>query len=69
MIKFDVLEFGVYCEGEHIADFDNLDHAKYFAHNMAINKESDVVVISNYGGEVVTEFVVKFRMEVVEVEP
>jgi hypothetical protein len=69
MIRFDVLEFGVYCEGEHIADFDNLDHAKYFANTMAINKESDVVVISNYGGEVVTEFVVKFRMEVVEVEP
>ena len=69
MVKFDILDYGVYCEGKHIADFDDLDHAKYFANGMAINKESDVVIINNFTGEIVGEFVVKFRMEVVEVEP
>lgn len=69
MIKIDVLEYGVYCEGDHIADFDNLEHAKYFANTLAINKESDTVIISNFTGEIITEFVIKFRMEVEEVEP
>lgn len=69
MIKFDVLDYGIYCEGVHIADIDNLDHAKFFANAMAINKETDVVIINNFTGEIVTEFEVKFRMEVIEVEP
>lgn len=69
MVKFDILDYGVYCEGDHIADFDNLEHAKYFANTMAVSKESDTVIISNFTGEIVTEFVVKFRMEVVEAEP
>ena len=69
MVKFDILDYGVYCEGDHIADFDNLDYAKHFANAVATNKESDVVIISNFTGEIITEFVVKFRMEVVEVEP
>lgn len=69
MIKFDILDYGVWQEGEHIADFDNLDHAKFFANGMAINQESDVVILNSFTGEIVTEFVVKFRMEVVEVEP
>ena len=69
MIKFDVLDYGIYCEGVHIADIDNLDHAKFFANAMAINKEADVVIINNFTGEIVTEFEVKFRMEVIEVEP
>ena len=69
MLKFDLLDYGIYCEGEHIADIENLDHAKFFANAMAINTESDTVVINNFTGEIVTEFVVKFRMEVVEVEP
>lgn len=69
MIKIDVLDYGVYQEGEHIADFDNLDHAKFFANGMAINKEVDTIIINNFTGEIVTEFVVKFRMEIVEVEP
>lgn len=69
MLKFDVLDYGVYCEGKHIADIENLDHAKFFANGMAINKEADVVIINNFTGEIVTEFVVQRRMEIVEVEP
>lgn len=69
MLKFDLLDYGIYCEGKHIADIENLDHAKFFANAMAINTESDTVVINNFTGEIVMEFVVKFRMEVVEVEP
>ena len=69
MIKIDLLDFGVHLEGKHIADFDDLDHAKYFANGMAINKEKNVVIINNFTGEICGEFVVKFRVEVVEVEP
>lgn len=69
MIKIDRLNYGVYLEGKHIADFDDLDHAKYFANGMAINKEVDTIIINNFTGEICGEFVVKFRVEVVEVEP
>lgn len=69
MIKIDWLDYGVHCEGKHIADFDNLDHAKYFANGMAINKEKDVVIINNFTGEICGQFVVKQRIEIIEVEP
>lgn len=69
MIKIDLLDYGVYCEDKHIADFDDLDHAKYFANCMAVNKEKDVIIINNFTGEICGEFVVKTRIEVVEVEP
>lgn len=69
MIKIDLLDYGVLCEDKHIADFDNLDHAKYFANGMAINKEKDVIIINNFTGEICVEFVVKQRIEIVEVEP
>lgn len=69
MIKLDLLDYGIYCKGEHIADVDDLDHAKFFANAMAINTEADTIIINNFTGEVVTEFVVKRSIEVVEVEP
>ena len=69
MIKFDILDYGVWQEGKHISDFDDLDHAKFFAQGMAINQESDVVILNNFTGDIVAEFEVKFRIEVVEVEP
>ena len=69
MIKMDILEFGIYCEGDHIADFDDLELAKGSAHAIAEIKEADTIVINNFTGEVVAEFEVKFRMEIVEVEP
>ena len=69
MIKLDVLDYGIYCEGKHIADVEDLDHAIFFANAMAINKEADTTIINNFTGEIVTEFVVKHTIEVVEVEP
>lgn len=69
MFKFELLDYGIYCEGKHIADVEELDHAKAFANAMAINKVADTVIINNFTGEIVTEFVVKHRMEVEEVEP
>jgi hypothetical protein len=69
MIKLDLLDYGVYLEGKHIADVEDLDHAKFFANAMAINKEASTIVINNFTGEIVTEFVVKQRIEIVEVEP
>ena len=69
MIKMDILDYGIYCEGNHIADFDDLDLAKGSAHAIAEIKEVDTVIINNLTGEIVAEFEVKFRIEVVEVEP
>ena len=69
MIKLDLLSYGIYCGGNHIADVDDLDHAKFFAHAMAINTETSTTVINNLTGEIVTEFAVKHTIEIVEVEP
>jgi hypothetical protein len=69
MIKIDFLDYGIYLDGSHIADVDDLDRAKFFANAMAINREADTIVINNFTGEIVTEFVVKQRIEIVEVEP
>lgn len=69
MIKLDLLDYGIYCESEHIADVDDLDHAKFFANAMAINKEADTIVVDNYTGEIITQFMVKQSIEIVEVEP
>ena len=69
MIKMDILDYGIHCEGKHIADFDDLDLAKGSAHAIAEIKEASTIIINNFTGEIVAEFVVKFRAEVVEVEP
>lgn len=69
MIKLDLLDYGIYCGDNHIADVDDLDHAKFFANAMAINTETSTTVINNLTGEIVTEFVVKHTIEIVEVEP
>ena len=69
MIKLDLLDYGIYCKGKHIADVDDLDHAKFFANAMAINTEANTIVINNLTGEIVTEFMVRQRIEIVEVEP
>ena len=52
MIKFDVLDFGVYADGKHIADFDNLGMAIDFARQFTKNNRGNTCVISNFTGEV-----------------
>ena len=69
MIKLDLLDYGIYLGGKHIADIDDLDYAKFFANATAINKEADTIIINHFTGEIVTEFVVKQSIEIVEVEP
>ena len=71
MVKFDVLDFGVYLDGKHIADFDDLDEAKEFAYiKVDEEKASGAVVVGNFTGEVcytVDEvLVVKTERKVVE---
>jgi len=69
MIKIDFFDYGVHCEGKHIADFDDLALAKHFAQQLAINKEENVIIINNFTGEICGEFVVKIRVDIIEVEP
>lgn len=69
MVKFDLLDYGVYCECKHIADFDDLYEAKGYAKQLATRKETNVIIVNNLTGEICGEFVVKSRMEIVEVEP
>lgn len=69
MIKLDLLDYGIYCDGKHIANVEDIDHAKFFANAMATNTEANTIIINNFTGEIVTEFVVKQRIEIVEVEP
>lgn len=55
MTKFEILDYGVYANGEHIADFDDRDYAKTFAKACVEQNEVGTVVdvICNYTGEVV----------------
>lgn len=69
MITLDLFDYGIYLGGKHIADVDDLDYAKFFANAMAINKEANTMIVDNYTGEIITQFVVKQHIEVVEVEP
>lgn len=69
MVQMDILDYGIYCGGKHIADADDVNLAKHIANEVAINKEEEVIVINNFTGEVVTEFVVRTRVEIIEVEP
>lgn len=69
MITLDRFDYGIYLEGKHIADIDDLDYAKFFANATAINTKTDTMVVDNYTGEIITQFVVKQHIEVVEVEP
>ncbi len=69
MITLDRFDYGIYLGGKHIADIDDLDYAKLFANAAAINTETDTMVVDNYTGEIITQFVVKQHIEVVEVEP
>ena len=61
MVKFDLLDFGVYADGKHIADFDNRDMAIEFARQFTQNNRCNTVVIFNLTGEV------KFTADIVEV--
>ena len=65
----DILDYGVFCECKHIADFDYLDEAKAYAKQLATRKEANVIIVNNFTGEICGEFVIKCRIEVVEVEP
>lgn len=69
MIKMDMLDYEVYCKGKHIADFDDLNEAKLYAQQLATRQKANVFIINRFTGEIVGEFAVKFRMEIVEVEP
>ena len=69
MVKMDILDYGIYCNGEHFADSDKVDLAKKMAVEIAKEEESDVVIINNFTGEVIAIYEVKFRLEIIEVEP
>lgn len=61
MVKFDLLDFGVYADGKHIADFDNEGMAIEFARQFTKDNRGNTVVILNLTGEV------RFTADIVEV--
>lgn len=61
MVKFDLLDFGVYADGKHIADFDNEGVAIEFARQFTQNNRGSTGVIMNLTGEV------RFTADIVEV--
>lgn len=62
MVKFDLLDFGVYADGKHIADFDNEEMAIEFARQFARSHNASTYVIMNLTGEV------RFAADIVEVK-
>ena len=67
MITMDILDYGIYDEGKHIADIDDQQEAIGYAVLIANERMHNVVVISNFTGEVIYELAVK--QVIVEVEP
>ena len=67
MVKFEILDYGVYANGTHIADFDNREFSKDFAKACVEQNEApfNVRVVDNYTGEIVYE--ADRRIEVNEV--
>jgi len=61
MVKFDILDYGVYADGKHIADFDDLSMAIQFAREFTTNNRGNTYVIYNFTGEI------KFTADIVEV--
>lgn len=55
MVRFEILDYGVYANGQHIADFDDREYAKDFAKaTLEANKAPCCArVVDNYTGEVV----------------
>ena len=67
MLRFDVLDHGLYVDGKHVADFENLDHATANARVLVKGGEGkSAVVICNHTGEV--EYTFDKVTEVVTVE-
>ena len=56
MMKFDVLEYGVYINGNHIADFEDRDLAIGYARELVNADNPNGVVVCNFTGEVVATF-------------
>lgn len=71
MIKLELLDHGMYVDGKHTADFEELDDAKAFAYRLVDTENAkNVTIINNHTGEVeytVDEvIVVKSERKVVE---
>lgn len=71
MIKIDLLDHGMYVDGKHTADFEELDNAKALAYRLVDTENAkNVTIINNYTGEIeytVDEvIVVKSERKVVE---
>ena len=53
MMRFDVLDHGVYLDGNHVADFETLDDAKVYAFlKVANGYNRNATIISNLTCEV-----------------
>lgn len=53
MIKFELLDHGMYVDGKHTADFEDLDDAKALAYRLVDTENAkNVTIIDNYTGEV-----------------
>lgn len=54
MIKQELLDYELYLDGKHIADFDNLDDAKPFAYTrVECGYAENAVVVCKWTGEIV----------------
>lgn len=71
MIKMNLLDYEIHSEGEHIADFDDMNRAKQYAQFFAHEHMKNTIVICKWTGEIITEFVIKTTttIKIVEVKP
>lgn len=57
MIKIDLLDYAIYADGNHMADFDAKGDALAFCKHCIHNSDYlTIVIISNFTGEIVATF-------------
>ncbi len=67
MIKMNLLDYEIHCDGKHVADVDDEQDAKNYALLVANKKMKHTIVIYKWTGEIVAEYAIKEC--VVEVTP
>jgi hypothetical protein len=54
----DILDFGIYEDGKHTADFDDKEMAIRYARANTKIRKKNTVVICNFTGEVIAEYTI-----------
>lgn len=59
MIKMNLLDYEIHCDGKHIADIDDEQEARGYALLVANERMKPTVVTYKWTGEIIVEYTIK----------